>query len=269
MYKNYLPFLFGGFVIILSALTSTKDPLVFLNLHAFMMVVGGTIAAAAISFRFDRIVTLTRVFVNRVVRGTTTDHLPLIKEIMKLSEAYRTHSPTMKIMIDEIKDPFFKEGMKVLTEGLFETDDMLRVMQTRTNAIYQRYFEEAVKFKTLGKFPPAFGLMGAVMGMISIMKDLGNSGGGATIGPAMALALVGTLYGIGFANMVIIPIGENLLESAKELKLKNTIIIEGIKLISMKKNPIIVAEELNSFLPVNQRLDWKTVVGYGSTNKVA
>lgn len=264
MLKNFMPFLFGAFVLVFAAVTSTSDPLVYVNGHAFMVVVGGTVAATAISFRFERIVMLTKVFMVRVVKGSSTDHIPLITEIMKLSEAYRMHSPNLKNMIEEIKDPFLKESMKVLTEGLFDSEEIVRVMQTRTNAIYQRYFEEAVKFKTLGKFPPAFGLMGAVMGMISIMKDLGASGGGGTIGPAMALALVGTLYGIGVANMVILPIGENLLESAKELKMKNNIIIEGIKLISMKKNPIIVAEELNSFLPVGQRLDWKAVVGYGN-----
>src|SRR5690606_20829880 len=138
-----------------------------------------------------------------------------------------------------------------------------------TQSIYRRYMDDALKFKALGKFPPAFGLMGAVMGMIGIMKGLGTPEGQAQVGPGMALALVGTLYGITVANLIILPLAENLMDSAKELKMKNTIIVEGIRLIMEKRNPILLVEELNSFLLAGERVDWKESMGAPSSSKAA
>jgi chemotaxis protein MotA len=111
----------------------------------------------------------------------------------------------------------------------------------------------------MGKYPPAMGLMGAVLGMIALLGGLGKPGAEKTIGPAMSIALVATLYGIAFANLIVIPIGENLTETAKEHQRKNMIITEGIKLVAARTNPIVLAEELNSYLLPNERIDWKSV----------
>jgi chemotaxis protein MotA len=75
----------------------------------------------------------------------------------------------------------------------------------------------------------------------------------------MSIALVATLYGIALANLIVIPIGENLTAAAKETKRKNVIIIEGIRLIAARTNPIVLAEELNSYLLPRERIDWKNV----------
>ena len=65
-------------------------------------------------------------------------------------------------------------------------------------------------FKTMAKFPPAFGMMGTVLGLIALLQSLGNPDAKSQIGPAMAIALVTTLYGIAINNLAIIPMGESL-----------------------------------------------------------
>ena len=80
------------------------------------------------------------------------------------------------------------------------------------------------------------------------------------IGPAMGVCLITTLYGVVVANLAVIPVAENLFASTKETHLKNQIIVEGVRLILGKTNPIVVAEKLNSFLPPSKRLNWKEVV---------
>jgi chemotaxis protein MotA len=109
----------------------------------------------------------------------------------------------------------------------------------------------------MGKYPPAMGLMGAVMGMIALLASLGKPGAEKGIGVAMSVALVATLYGIAMANLFVIPVGENLAVGAKQIKTKNLIIIEGVRLIAQRTNPIVLAEELNSFLLPGERIDWK------------
>ena len=86
------------------------------------------------------------------------------------------------------------------------------------------------------------------MGMVSLMQGLGSPDSFRQIGPSMAMALVATLYGIGFANFVFIPLGENLSKLNKEDFLNRSIVIDGVRLIREKEHPMIVEENLKSYL---------------------
>ena len=108
-------------------------------------------------------------------------------------------------------------------------------------------------FKVLSKLPPAFGLLGAVLGMVALMQALGGEDAFATIGPAMASAMVATFYGIAFANFILIPIGENLSLSSNQDLVIRKMILEGIKIIRNKEHPIVIEEELKSFLLPSER----------------
>ncbi|MBX3023076.1 MAG: MotA/TolQ/ExbB proton channel family protein [Bdellovibrionales bacterium] len=258
-FATLIAFIFGAVVFGAAALTSAKNPLIFLNAHAALVVFGGTFAAAAISFSFQRLWTLSKVLVRRLLRGHGAfDAQKMIEEIMWLSEVYRNRPDQLATQLTNIKDPFLKEAMELVTDNYLSHEDLLRIMMTRTASIFQRYNEEALKFKALAKFPPAFGLMGAVMGMIGIMAELGASGANSSVGPSLALALIGTLYGVALANLVILPLAENLHDSAREIRSKNMMITEAVGLMLEKKNPILMAEDLNSFLLAHERLDWRT-----------
>jgi chemotaxis protein MotA len=178
---------------------------------------------------------------------------------MAIAEAYRKGSSDLEKMVANSKDHFLKEAVGVMMEGVLDEERMIKVLKARVNTMHHHQTEEVAKFKTVGKYPPAFGLMGTTLSMISLLQKLGQPGGQAMIGPAMALGLVATFWGLVFSNLVFSPIAENLEEGARELKKKNQIIVEGIKLILQKMNPVVVAEELNSFLIPSERIDWKKV----------
>ena len=241
-----------------SMLTSTDDPTRFVDIHGIVIVFAGTFAAASISFQIDRVLLMIKVFATRTLMGGKPNYIKLIKELMVLADAYRTESPGLKGLVDKSKDPFLKEAMTALMDELVETDHLIKILKRRVNTMYNRYHGDAMKFESMGKYPPAMGLMGAVMGMIALLGGLGKPGAEKTVGPSMSIALVATFYGIAFANLVVIPIGENLAEGAKEMKIKNLIIVEGVKLISKRTNPIVLAEELNSFLLPRERVDAKS-----------
>ena len=257
-FGSIIPIVFAIAVFAISALTAASDARIYMNAHAAFVVIGGTLAAAAISFGFGRLMILSKVIIFRIIlRRRYFEPVPLIEEMMQLSEAYRTNSPRLQTMIDSTPDPFLKEAMSALTDQILSHEELLRALATRTESVFGRYQDEAVKFKALAKFPPAFGLMGAVMGMVGIMSELGNKQGSAAVGPSLALALLGTLYGVAIANLIILPIAESLMDSAREVRLKYSIISEGVALIIEKKHPIVLAEELNSFLLASERIDWK------------
>ncbi len=262
-FLSIISFVFAGFILVYGVTESGNSEL-FLDQHAALIVLGGTIAAGSISFQFDRILSLFKVFFVRVIRGRKQNYIKLIEKLIGISEAYRLKSDKMKTLLSEAKDPFLSEAVSLLQEDILDGATLIRVLRTRANTIFQRETEEVLKFKAIGKFPPAFGLLGTTLSMISLLSKLGQTGGQKLIGPAMSIGLVATFYGIALANLVFIPISENLGDSSKENRLKNLIIVEGIRLILQKTNPVVLAEELNSFLLTHERINWKKISNAGA-----
>ncbi|MGZ3723173.1 MAG: motility protein A [Bdellovibrionales bacterium] len=246
-------------VFFVGVFTATDSTSAFVDYHAALIVFGGTGAVAALSFRLDRIYLLLKVFYFRVVKSSKIEYVPVIRDLMLVAEAYRKNDPNLDQIVSELKDPFMKECVEMLREELMTHDELYSVLSIRVQTIYNRYGEDAKKFKALGKFPPAMGLMGAVLGMIALLQKLGQPGAEKNVGPAMAIAMVATLYGIAFANLIILPIGENLMEGTRQIYTKNRMIVEGVRLIAQRKNRVLLAEELNSYLLANERLDWKKI----------
>jgi chemotaxis protein MotA len=254
---SLIAFVLAGAVFFVGVFTSTDNVSAFIDGHAALIVFGGTAAVAAISFQIDRIYAMLKVFYYRVVMGKKVDYRPTIVDLMKIAEAYKKGDAELDRVMADINDFFIHECMENLRDGFLSFDEMKHIWYLRVNTIYYRYNEDAKKFKALGKFPPAMGLMGAVLGMIALLQTLGQPGAEDNVGPAMAIAMVATLYGIAFANLFILPIAENLMESTREIFTKNRIIVEGMLLIAKKKNKIILAEELNSYLLPAERINWK------------
>jgi chemotaxis protein MotA len=266
---SLVAFLMAGGVLAFGIIGSGHAAL-FFNEHAFLIVIGGTVAASSISFHLDRLITLFRVGISRVLNGRNLNYVNLIETLIKISEAYRLKNvENINKLVNEYNDFFLKDAVALMQDELFEEHDLLRVLRGRVNTIFQRQNEEVMKFKAIGKFPPAFGLMGTTLSMIDLLTKLGEPGAQALIGPAMAVGLVATFYGLAIANLLFTPVGENLMDGTRESKIKNLIIVEGIRLVMSKSNPVVLAEELNSYLLASERIDWKKLSGNGPATKAA
>jgi chemotaxis protein MotA len=237
---------------------SPKEYHIFGDLPAIFLVLGGTFGVAAFTVQINRIGILLKAFAFQVIRSNRVNHKLYVREIMIAAEAYRRGDP-MNDVINKCTDPFLKEGLGLIQDNILKGDDLYDVLSDRVKNMYSLYAEEANRFKNLAKFPPAYGLMGTVLGMIALLSNLGGADAMKMIGPAMGTCLVATFFGIVVANVIILPIGDSLADNAKEIYLKNKIVLEGLRLIYLKTNPIIVAERLNSFLLPSERLDWKAV----------
>jgi chemotaxis protein MotA len=233
-----------------------KEYHMFADLPAIFLVLGGTFGAAAITVQINRVGQLLKAFFVRLIKGQRKNYSLVIKEVMTVSEGYRGGS-SLTTLLDQVHDPFLKEGMIMISDNIIKGEDLFDVLEDRIANMYSHYAEDATRFKNLGKYPPAFGLMGTVLGMVALLANLGGADAMKMIGPAMGTCLVATFMGIVTANVFILPIGDSLSDNAKEINLKNKIIVQGLRLITEKTNPIIVAEKLNSFLLPSDRLDWK------------
>ncbi len=239
-------------VALATALTSTKSYYVFLDYHAAMIVFGGTLAASLIGFSAKKILQLLKVFLKRVI-FKNEDVAVALDEIISLATGYREDDNFLRDNVDGLKTFFLKEAIQLQIDGGIDPREMDVILRKRANSIYDHHEEDAEIFKTLSKFPPAFGLLGAVIGMIAMMQSLGGAEALSKVGPALAVALVATLYGIALANFVFLPIGENLSKLNKTDASIREMVIDGVKLIRLKKHPLVVEEMVRSHLLPSDR----------------
>lgn len=245
--------LFGGFKL------ASSDLSIFVDYPSMFIVGGGTFAATAISFRLNKMFTLTKIFVSRVLGKSCNDNRQLVSEIIGAVDQIKKGKKPADLAAT-VKDPFFKESLELIQDGLLSRDEILDVLALRNKKITASYKMDCDKMRSIGKFPPAFGMIGTTIGMIVLLANLGGEDAMKMIGPAMGVCLITTLYGASIANIFLIPMAENLTDNTKEVYAKNEIIIEGARLILENANPILAAERLNSFLEPGKRVDWKQMI---------
>lgn len=234
-------------VFLWTTLTSTESSGVFLDAHAAMIVIGGTIAASMISFSFVRIRALTKIFFKKAL-GRENDTGKVVDEIVDLARGYRQDNNYLKSQAGNLTHPFLKESIEIMVAGGIEDHELDEILVKRVRNYYKQLEEDAENFKAMSKFPPAFGLLGAVIGMISMMQSMGGADTLHKVGPALAVALVATLYGIAIANFFFLPLAENISRINKKELAVNQMICDAIKLIRVKKHPFMVAETCKSYL---------------------
>lgn len=229
----------------------------FFDGPSLFIVIGGTFAATSVAFQLTKIGTLFKIFIIQFLKGKSQQIKSTIKNIMQICEAMRS-GEALENLVSKAENPFLKEGIQLIADGILEEEKVMEILKQRATQMNYLRTEDAKKIKTLGKFPPAFGMMGTTIGMIVLLANLGGADAMKMIGPAMGVCLITTLYGVIIANLIIIPIAENIEVLTREIELNNKIVLEGIKHIQLKSNPVLVAEDLNSFLLPKDRLDWKS-----------
>ncbi len=244
-----------GLGVVAASLNETgMDMNFFLNFHGLVIVCGGTLAAAAISFPISKLLTLFRVFFLRLLGRNKVDYQGTIEQMLELNKKVSMGSVSNSDVISGIKNDFLKEAVTLVVEGVLSEREIRSVLDQRLRTIEFHYLHEANMFKTIGKYPPAFGLLATTLGMIALLQKIGQPGAEKLIGPAMAIGLVGTLYGIALANLVFLPIGEALSEKTEEEITLRKMIIEGSVLLKQRVSPMYMRENLNSFLMPGERV---------------
>lgn len=227
----------------------------FINREGLLIVMGGTLAASFLIFPIKQLIGLGRVFFKKILFNNRSKIEDVVKEITGLAKGLRTNPEFLKSNVKEIKNPFLKEAVDLLNRKVIDISEIEEILENRAIIQYEKYEEESEVFKTLSRFPPAFGLMGTTLGMIHLMKSLGKENSFELIGPAMGISLVATLYGIGMANLILVPLGERLNRLNREEQLIRAMIIKATLLLYKRTHPMIVEEHLLGYLSPGKRTD--------------
>jgi chemotaxis protein MotA len=251
-----LGLIIGVVVIIWSVMGEMKNPAIMGNLHGIVIVVGGTLAAALVCFPFKFFIHMFVVLIRAFSGSLKKECIHSVNVLVTLAQKQQDGN---KIDSDvaSLKNEFLRESMELMLTGTLKDEELFDVLEKRVEMQHERYRKENSTFKIIGKFPPAFGLIGATLGMIALLQGLGAPDAFEKLGPSMSVALTATFWGLFLANLIIIPIGENLTFASDDDLLMRRIVVEGVMLIKNKKHPILVEEYLKSYLAVKERKDMK------------
>ena len=222
----------------------------FWSASSMMIVLGGTMAATAVGFRLREIL---RVFslIKFVVTKPKFSLPDIVKELINASEANKKGPNELEKYIESVKTHFIKDGLTLIVNGI-KYDDLKQILIKREEFRFNREAHESDLMKTLGTFAPAFGMVGTLIGLVFMLFNMGG-GDPSAMGPAMAVALVTTFYGVLVANLVFIPFSEKLELRNKENRDAHQLMIEDILLIWQKRHPLDVKDLLTAHITPDER----------------
>ncbi|MDX1564720.1 MAG: MotA/TolQ/ExbB proton channel family protein [Phycisphaeraceae bacterium] len=234
-----------GLLVILSAIVITGVGEAYINLPGFLIVIGGATSATLISIPIVRIRSILSV-TKKAIFHKARSAADLISELVSYAEvARRDGILSLEAHCKDIDDPFVVRGIQMAVDG---TDPELieQIMETELENLLERHEEGKAIFDALGRYAPAFGMIGTLIGLVSMLMNMQDP---ALIGEGMAVALLTTLYGALLANLLALPIADKLAKRSAEEALLKTIVVKGVMSIQSGDNPRVVEQKLKTFLP--------------------
>ncbi|NVJ60312.1 MAG: flagellar motor protein [Gammaproteobacteria bacterium] len=233
--------IFGGQVLEGGTITS------LLNFPAFIIVIGGTFGAVLIQTTLPTLKRAAKMFSWSFVtpRIETESGIELIVSWSMI--ARKAGLLGLEDEIDRIDNSFEKKGLLMLIDG--GEPERIRDSLLVDLEVGEKDSLKAVKFyEALGGYAPTLGIVGAVLGLIQVMGNLSDP---SQLGSGIATAFVATIYGVGSANLIFLPIANKLKSIVQSQSLYYEMFIEGVALIAEGENPKVIQSRLNGFIPTS------------------
>ena len=238
-----------GVIVVIGAVVLGGSPGMFIEPVSVVVVIIGTISAVFTSFPLRRILGLVPVLL-KTLDDKTPDLNGLITQLVGFAEiARRDGILSLENHMEHMNDPFIVQGVQMAVDG---TDPELieQIMEADLENLMDRHATSKKILDAAGRFAPAFGMIGTLIGLVSMLGDMEDPSG---IGAGMAVALLTTLYGAIMANVVFLPLADKLSLKSEEEVLVKSVIIRGVMSIQAGDNPRVVEQKLRTFLPPKQR----------------
>jgi len=221
----------------------------FVDYPSLVCVVGGGVAATLLAFPLKSFLIIHKVILKAVMPKPPI-MAPAIRTIVECAEiARRDGVLALENKVQDIEDPFILLGIQMAVDGS-DSELIETVLRTEMQTMSSRHKAGKLLMDTLGRYSPAFGMIGTLLGLIIM---LGNMDDPAAIGPGMAVALLTTLYGAVFSNCFALPFADKLaFYSRREMEVRE-VIVQGILAIQNGDNPRVVEQKLATFLPKADR----------------
>lgn len=221
----------------------------FLDAPSVLITFGGSFCAVLASNSLSEFIEGLK-SIKLVFKVYAEDTGEMIRRIIDLSNVARKEGLlSLEEAAADLDDAFLKKGILLIVDG---TDPELvrAIMETELMSLEERHKSKVSFWETLGAMGPAWGMIGTLIGLINMLGNLSDPG---SLGPAMSVALLTTMYGSMLANWLCAPVANKMkVNSGKEVMVKQ-IMIEGLLSIQAGENPRVIEEKLKSFVAPKDR----------------
>jgi chemotaxis protein MotA len=220
-----------------------------IQLTAAVIVFGGTFGAVFISFPFHEVVGAFQ-GIKKIIKEPPQDPYKIIRQITNYTNKARKEGIlSLEKEIKNVEDSFLKKSLTMAVDGV-EPNMIREVMEKELEYIDEHGKGSSRVFRSAGGYAPTIGILGAVLGLIQVMENLNDP---SKLGAGIATAFVATVYGVGSANLLFLPIASKLELRHRHEMIVKEMILEGIVSVSMGENPRLIEEKLVSFLSEKQK----------------
>lgn len=254
---SVIVFLLMGFVaMIVAFVLDGGHPDGLLSMTAAMIVFGGTIGAVGLATPLKDIKRIPGML-GIIFKPKESNLVELITFFKDM--ALKTRKNGLLTIEGELAaqqiDPFIRKGLQLVVDGV-EPATIQGILELECESASERHRKGAGIFDAAGGFAPTMGIIGTVMGLVHVLGNLSDPG---SLGPQIAVAFIATLYGVGSANLLWLPIAARLKALDDEEYNEKKLIIEAVLLIQVGVNPNTLAEKLKGFLSNKELIKYETV----------
>lgn len=240
--------LLAGIAVLTTLVLMGGDFRIFYDIHAVIIIGGGSLAATMIRFPFVAILHGMPMGLKFAFTMRSISSRELVDELARLAEVARKQGPVGLEKV-ETDDAFLAKGIRYVADGY--DMDFIRDNLERDRDNFLMHLDEGQKiYRAIGDCAPAFGMIGTLIGMVQMFSNMSDP---SKLGPFMAVALLATLYGALVANLFCLPIADKLHVKLNDEEVNRTLIIDGILMIRDAKSPTLVREMLLAYLPEKHR----------------
>jgi chemotaxis protein MotA len=235
--------------IILAGIMEGVAPPMLLNINALLIVLGGTGGAIFAGVGMKRFMAIPKLYM-KAFMTEAPDLAARVKTLVSFAERARKDGLlALEEEIEAIEEPFMRKGMQLIVDG---TDpDLLReILDAEIDAMAARHKMGSAVFEKAGGVAPTIGVLGTVVSLVHVLSNLSAP---ETLGPAISGAFIATLYGVGSANVVYMPVCYSLQMMSQKEVAERSLVLEGILAIQAGDNPRMVQQKLLSYLAPDER----------------
>ena len=237
----------GALALIVVSMLMSGQLGMFVNAPSLVIVVGGTIFAVMIKFGLGQYLGALKV-AGKSFKTSLPDANDLIDEIVALADEARKGG-LLSLEGKEVSSDFLQRGIQLLVDG-HDPDVVKSLLSKDKNKAVERHSNGASIFSGMADMAPAMGMIGTLIGLVAMLANMDDP---KAIGPAMAVALLTTLYGAIIANAICGPMADKLKLRAAEEEMIKSLVIDALLAIQGGQNPRVIESMLRNYLPEGQR----------------
>ena len=246
-----------GFMCVMLAIAGGGGVGIFINIPSVLITVGGMLSATFVHFSLGQVLKIIPV-VKKTLFWKLPTHQEVVRDMVNYSTISRRDGPlALEQQAAKTNDPFVRKALQMIVDGQKE-DAIESAMATEIRCLQERHQEGKKIMEFMGASAPAFGMIGTLIGLVSMLKTLDSP---EKLGAGMAVALITTFYGALLANLIFIPLAGKLGIRSRQESLLREMIVHGVIGIVRGESPSAVSERMQAFVSGRKRDEIQAAAG--------